>query len=258
MGAWLGEIGFVPALAALLVVWAVALRESWRVWQPARWLLAGRYEDAQAAAERLQRSWVGAFASVRRSARYTVGCALHLMGDLEGSRRALASLHEERISGNLRYALCSIDAANLVMLGREHARACALLEEAAAIHRLPEDMLLAAHARLGLGEERTAARLFDDAGGARSGGRTRFGAVTLLEDRRQRETIFHALRGLYLVKVGRPAEAQRDLRIAAESPITNVYVTSAREHIAREPVDPGDLRSSLAPQIVANRGAADG
>jgi hypothetical protein len=283
----------IALLALLLALWAIVLRDAWRAWQPARLLLAGRYAEARVAAERLERSWMRALRGVRLSARYAIGCALHLEGDLEGSRAALQPLHAQRLRGNMRYAICSIDAANLVLLDRDHARASELLDEAAQVHRPPEDILLAAHAKHGLGETAVAEGLFIAAGEARndggafsankgpfsgnkgpfsgnkgpfSGNKGPFsgnkgaslGSVLLVEDRRQQEAIFHALRGLYLVKVGRGAAAQRDFEIAANSPITNVYVERARAMLQARSVDPaGDPRSSLAPQVVGNETAND-
>ena len=240
----------IAILIALLALWAVVLREAWRAWQPARLLLAGRYPEARAAAHRLERSWLRLFRGVRISARYAIGCALHLEGDLEGSLAALAPLHAEHLRGNMRYAICSIEAANLVLLDREHARAGKLLDEAAAILRPPEDILLAALAKLGDGSSSEAEALFDAAGTKRSGARMRVGNVLLMENGRQQEAIFHALRGLYLVKVGRVSDAQRELEIVARSPVPNVYVERARAMLQAGEVEPSDPRSSLAPQIV--------
>ncbi len=248
----------IAILIALLALWAVVLREAWRAWQPARWLLAGRYPEARAAAHRLERSWLRLFRGVRISARYAIGCALHLEGDLEGSLAALEPLHAEHLRGNMRYAICSIEAANLVLLDREHARAGKLLDEAAAILRPPEDILLAALAKLGDGSSSEAEALFHAAGTKRSGARMRVRGrggvadVLLMENGRQQEAIFHALRGLYLVKVGRVSDAQRELEIAARSPVPNVYVERARAMLQAGEVEPSDPRSSLAPQIVGS------
>jgi hypothetical protein len=242
----------IAILLALLALWIVVLRDAWRAWQPARLLLAGRYPEARTAALRLERSWLRLFRGVRISARYAIGCALHLEGDLEGSLAALAPLHTERLRGNMRYAVCSIEAANLVLLDRDHARAGGLLEEAAAIQRPPEDVLLAALAKLGQGAPADAEGLFVAAGTRRGGARLRMGNVVLMENGRQQEAIFHALRGLYLVKVGRLTDAQRELEIAARSPVPNVYVERARAMLQASDVEPSDPRSSLAPQIVGS------
>ena len=165
----------------------------------------------------------------------------------------------------MRYAICSIEAANLVLLDRDHARASKLLEEAAAILRPPEDILLAALAKLGQGATAEAEGLFIAAGASspheytgprRGGARLRMGSVLLMEDRRQQEAIFHALRGLYLVKVGRSSDAQRELDIAAKSPLPNIYVDRARAMLQASGItDEDDPRSSLAPQIVSKDGA---
>lgn len=255
------EAGFlldIALLLALLVLWGVVARDAWRAWQPARLLLAGRYADARAAAERLSRSWMRVLPGVQLTARYTIACALHLEGDFEGSLAALEPpTAMKALRGNLLYAVRSIEAANLILLDRDHARASALLEEAGRVHRPPEDVLLSAHARLGLGDERGAEELFAAAGKDPGGGHVRLGAVLLVEGGRQREAIFHFLRGLFLVKVGRSAEAQRDLEIAARSPIDSVYVQRARAMLA--PSTPEvDGPSSLAPQVVAkDAGAPD-
>lgn len=224
-----------------------ALREAWRAWQPGRLLLAGRYVEARIAAERLERSWLRIFPSVRLTSRYAIGCARHLEGDLEGSMATLAPLHRET---RLRAAVCSIDAANLVLLDRDHARAADLLEEAArVVGTTPEDILLTAHAKLGAGEVDQANKLFEAAGEKRTSTNPLAGRA---EDRRQQEAIFHALRGLFLVKVGRHAEAQRDLETAAKCPVSNVYVERARSsRVSAKATDAEDPRSSLAPQVVA-------
>lgn len=245
-----GTLAPVIAILALLALWILVLREIWRAWQPARLLLAGRYPDARAAALRLERSWLRLFRGVRISARYAIGCALHLEGDLDGSLAALEPLHAERLRGNMRYAIWSIEAANLVLLDRDPPRASKLLEEAAAILRPPEDILLGALSKLAQGETGDAERLFVAAGTERGGGRLRIGSLLFMEDGRQQEAIFHALRGFYLERVGRRSEAQRELEIAARSPVSNVYVERARAMLQASDLEPSDPRSSLAPQVV--------
>lgn len=252
--------GFVLEIAlllTLLVLWGVVARVAWRAWQPARLLLAGRYADARAAAERLSRSWMRVLPGVQMTARYTIACALHLEGDFDGSLAAIeaATPGTKALRGNLLYAVRSIEAANLILLDRDHARASALLEEAWRVLRSPEDVLLSAHARLGLGDERGAEEFFAAAGKDPRDGRVRLGAALLLEGGRQREAIFHFLRGLFLVKVGRSDEAQRDLEIAARSPVDSVYVQRARALLAPSTSDV-DGPSSLAPQVVAKDASA--
>jgi hypothetical protein len=202
------------ALLAALVVFSLAsllsLREAWRTWQPTRLLRVARYHEA----------------------------ALHLSGDLEESVRVLAPLHEEKLRGQLRYALCAVDAANLVLLDRDHRRASALLDEARRIYEPVEDILLAAHAKLGAGEPEEAATLFAKA------------AAKPFDDHQPQTAIIHTLRGLYLTQMGSAAEARAELSLAAETPLTNVYVRRARAALELTPSDPGDPRSSLAPQVV--------
>lgn len=249
----LTQIAEIASAGALLLLWAFVVRDVWRAWQPARLLLAGRYADARIAAERLGRSWMRFFPSLRQSARYAIGCALHLEGDLEASIAALSPLHAERLRDDMRYAVYSIEAASLVLLDRDLARADDLLDRAARIHRAPEDILLAAHAKHGLGEPEAAARLFAAVGERRSG--AGIGAVPRSDRDRQQSAIFHTLRGLYLLKVGRAAEAQRDLELAAKSPLTSVYSERARAMLEQKPIDEGP--SSLAPQVLANEPSKD-
>jgi hypothetical protein len=231
-------------VVAVIVIWAVVVRAAWRAWQPARLLRVGRYADAREAAERLARSWMRVFPSVRTSSRYVVGCSLHLEGDLEGAASALAPLQDARLRKDMRHAICTVEAACLLLADRDFARADALLETATRIQRAPEDILLAALAKHGLGEAERAAELFAEAN-ARQNANERMVRVD--------EAIFHTLRGLYFTKVGRWTEAQRDFETAAKGPLVNVYVVLARTMLeasatSRE-VDSDP--SSLAPQVVA-------
>jgi hypothetical protein len=249
------RLAVAVVLTALALAFALVLaRDAWRVWQPARHLLAGRWAEARAAAARVERSWLRLLPGVRQSSRYALACALHLEGKLEDSLAATRALRGERLRPNARYAVCSLEAATLVLLDRDAAGASALLDEAARVRRAPEDLLLAAHAKAALGEADAARALFDAAGEQRARDRPARLALgrTRRESRRQQEAIFHALRGLWLARVGRDVEAQRDLAIAARSPIANVYVARARARFdsrAPEPEPP----SSLDPQVVATR-----
>jgi hypothetical protein len=225
----------VTALAALVA--ALTARATWQALSPARLLGRGQYTEAREAAQRLERSLIRVFPSIRRSARWARGCALHLEGDLEGSLEALAALHREKVSGPLRYALCSLDAASLVLLGRDLERAKALLAEAGRTRRPPEDLLLGAFVERGLGHPEEAASLFALAGAPRRA------------ESSHETAIFHALRGLYLQTGDDPSAGHRDLEIAAESPFANVYTMRARA--ALEARDGEDGPSSLSPQVVA-------
>jgi hypothetical protein len=244
--------GTVLVLALTLLLAAasvVLLRAALRSLAPTRLLLAGRYAEAKVAAERMESSWMRIFPSVRVAGRYSVACALHLMGDLESSAAVLDELRGRR-GANMSYAICSLQAANLVLLRRDFDRAVRLLDEAWRTHRAPEDLLLGALARHALGEEKAAAELFEAAGPTRRTGTFRLGRVILVESRDQQEAIFHALRGLYLVEVGRADEAQRDLELAAKSAFTSVYAERARALVRSQAKDV-EAPSSLAPQVVA-------
>jgi hypothetical protein len=225
----------VTAVGALVA--AFTAHTTWRALAPARLIARGRYAEAREAAERLERSPIGLLPSIRRSARWALGCALHLEGNLEGSLAALAALHAEKIGRPLRYALCSLDAASLVLLDRDLERAKSLLAEAAQTRRPPEDILLAAFVERALGHPEEAAALFALAGASRraEGG--------------HEIAIFHALRGLYLRTGEDPRAAVPDLEIAAESSLANVYTMRARAALEAPEGETGP--SSLSPQVVA-------
>lgn len=222
---------FAVALGASVLVF----RDARRAAAAYRLLVSGHYIEAKSVAERVERSWMRVFPSVRAANRYTVGCALHLLGDLEGSLAALEPLRGQQKSADLAYAIASIQAANLVLLGRDPPRALALLDEAAKVHRAPEDLLLAAHAHRSLGRIDEAMKLFDEAG---------------LEGRAEHHAIFHYLRGQFLLELGRPEEARRDLEAAARAHRPSVYTERARALVAM-PTDEVEGPSSLAPQVVA-------
>jgi hypothetical protein len=225
----------VTAVGALVA--ALTARTTWRALAPARLLARGRYAEAREAAQRLERSPMRLVPSIRRSARWALGCALHLEGDLEGSLEALAALHGEKLGPPLRYALCSLDAASLVLLGRDADRAKSLLAEAARTRRPPEDILLGAFVERALGHPEEAASLFALAGASRRA------------EGSHEIAIFHALRGLYLRNGEDPSAAVPDLEIAAESSLANVYTMRARA--ALEAHEGEDGPSSLSPQVVA-------
>jgi len=217
----------IPAAAAASFL---AAREGWRAWQPARHLLAGRYTEAQDAADELERSWMRIFPGLRVSARYAAACALHLRGELEASLEATASIPRPHDAD-------ALDAATLILLDREPVRALSLIEPAA---RMPEDRLLVALARQRLERTREESEELDEE------------SVT-----GDRAAIFYFLRGLYRIRAGQDELAKIDLRRAADAPHANVYTRRARALLEERPVDEGT--SSLAPHAVAKAlGPGDG
>jgi hypothetical protein len=248
-----------PTTAAILLIvlalWLVALRESWRAMRPSRLLLNGRYEEARQFAERLEKSWMAkVFSTIRLSARYTIASALHLEGQLKESLEAFDRIRREEGKTlnkskmtNLRYAIGSFEAASLVLLDQDPGKTVSLLEKAP--RREQEDLLLLAHAKLAEGKGEESDRLFRAAGKDFKG--TNQAAAT-----EQERTIFHALRGLFLLKIDRRTEARHDLELASGASITNVYVKRARQELENLPsgtsLDEEDDGgpSSLAPQVV--------
>lgn len=163
---------------------------------------------------------------VRFSATYAVACALHFEGDLEGSLKTTAAIDRDKLPSSSRYDVDSLDAASLVLLDRDLARARELLASATKIQRLPEDRLL----ELLANPERGAEVPTDEVSG-------------------ERGAIVSFLRGLYYVRRGQLEKAKPDLHAAANAPHANVYTRRARALLDERPADEGP--SSLAPQVVA-------
>jgi tetratricopeptide (TPR) repeat protein len=230
----------VALLVATLAIFVLLGRATWRLWQPARHLLAGRYTEARRAADVLERSWLRVLPGVRDSSCYARAAALHLDGALEEALDALAPLAAREPAENLRYAALSLEAATLVLLDRDLHRARALLDEAAKIQTLPEDLLLRALVEQALGDDDGGAATFARAGERRRGSASPVGVRVM--------AIFHALRGTWLERAGRTEEAERDLTAAARSPIDTIYVRRARARARRSEVDGP---TSLAPQVVS-------
>ena len=220
------------AVPAVVAGSFLALREAWRAWQPARHLLAGRYEEAALAGEKLSRSWMRGLPGVRFSAEYAIACARHLAGDLEGSLAATSSLERGR------YEVRSLDAASLVLLDRSDADAERVLELLDGLDgRIDEDFLLEAIARHRLGREDAALRKKVTA------------SLTTPAPRGERAAIFHFLRGLYYSRARNLEHlAKEDLTLAADGAHANVYTRRARAMLDERPGDEGP--SSLAPQVV--------
>lgn len=238
---------FLSLLAGAIAL--VLARDVYRLLRPTVLLQRGRYEEARRAAERLERSWLAVMPSVRSAAAYTVACAEHLRGDLEGSLTTLARLDGVKLDVNLRYATASLRAANLVLTGRDFETAERLLREAMAIRERAEDLLLLAHVVHVRGDAAAGAALLERAATLGARGRVSVGKTILVHDAALESTIFHALRGLYFIRVGRGDLALKDLEVAARGPNGNVYADRARALVPpKGAVD--DPRSTLAPQVV--------
>lgn len=225
---------FALGLAALAGTHGVV-----RVTAPWWHLSQGRFAEARAAAERVRSSWLRVFASAREGAAYVRTLSLHLEGRLDEALASATALGGVR---TVRSALNVLEGATLVLLERDPARAAELLAEACKHQALPEDLLLLAHARLALGHEQDAERLFAAAGTARPHAA---GWPTI------NVPAFHFLRALYLVETGRAADARPDLERAAASPLVTVYVERARALLASPADSEPDPRSSLAPQVMS-------
>ena len=230
----------VVALTTLAAVSAIA----WSLGmlrQPRALVQDGYWREAAIAAERLGQSWLRIFPSVREEAAYARAACLHLEGKLEESLVASRGLREGAL----------LEGANLVMLGRDAGRAVERLTVACATPRSSvEDHLLLALAKHAAGDLAGAGETFATVAPARPKG---------APSPRIYEPAFHYLRGLYLLKAGRPGDAATDLEVAAASPVITIYVERARSLVTpeRSPTADADARSSLTGQVIGEPPAGD-
>lgn len=225
-------------------------RDLRRFWLAFRWTQLGRYAEARAVNERIGRSWLALAPTVRNGTRYGVALTLHLEGAFARALEVLATIPRASLDRNLTYAVSSLEASTLLLVGRDFARAATLLEEVAAIHRPPEDLLFLAHAKHGAGDVAAAEELLERVGPTRGASSVKVGRTFLVEPKATHEGIFHTVRGLLLVKLGRNDEAVKDFTRAAAVPLQNWYTERARELLPRMG-DDADPRSSLAPQVIS-------
>ncbi|MDB4933454.1 MAG: hypothetical protein JWP87_426 [Labilithrix sp.] len=200
--------------------------------QPRALVQSGHWREAGMAAERLGKSWLRVFPSVREEAAHARAACLHLEGKLDESLAASRALREGAL----------LEGANLVMSGGNATRAALRLSIACeSPASSPEDLLFLALARHSAGDTTGAEEAFVKAGTTRPKG---------APSPRIYEPAFHYLRGLYLVKTGRSAEADVDLAAAAASPIETIYVQRARALTPPPKTDDVDPRSSLTGQVI--------
>lgn len=235
----LGLVVVATLVLVAAVAWSLGVLR-----QPRALVQSGHWREAGIAAERLRNSWLRIFPSVRDEAAHARAACLHLEGKLEESLAALRTLRGGggRGRGHLADAIALLEGANLVMVGGDAHLAVARLTTACGSPRSsPEDLVFLALAKHGAGDLAGAESTFAEAPLARPKG---------APSPRIYEPAFHYLRGLYLMKTGRPEEAAADLEAAAASPITTIYVERARALSPRASADDGDGRASLAPQVI--------
>lgn len=242
-------IADLVAFAIPLILLVVVVRDLRRFWLAFRYIQLGRYREARAMKERIAKSWMALVPTTRNVARYGVALTLHLEGDFERALEVLATIPRGRLDKNLTYAVSSLEASTLILLQRDLSRAVTLLENVAPIHRPPEDLLFLAHAKHGLGDVAGAEALLTNVGTERGASEVRMGRTLLVEPKATHEGIFHALRGLLLVKLGRNEEAVKAFELAAAVPLQNWYTERARALLPKAS-DEESPRSSLAPQVL--------
>jgi hypothetical protein len=237
-----GTLVFLLGLGAVTLVTVGAIAWSLGVMRQPRVLVQdGYWREAAIASERLGRSWLRIFPSVREEAAHARAACLHLEGKLEESLVACRALREGAL----------LEGANLVMLGLDPRRAVERLGVACASARSsPEDHLFLALAKHGAGDLAGAADTFATVGLVRP---------EAAPSPRIYEPAFHYLRGLYLLKVGRAEEAAEELAVAAASPVTTIYVERARALVAVPSSSSAtdDARSSLTGQVIEDPPAQD-
>jgi tetratricopeptide (TPR) repeat protein len=231
-----------------LAMLAVVVRDLRRFWLAFRWTQLGRYREAREMNERIGRSWLALSSAVRDTTRYGIALALHFEGDFARTLEVLATIRRERLDKNLTYAVSSLEATTLILDGRDYDRAAALLEAVASTHQPPEDLLLLAHAKHAGGDVAAAEALLAKVGDTRGASAFKLGRTFLVEPKATHEGIFHTVRGLLLVKLGRAEEAMKAFELAAAVPLQNWYTERARALLPRPGDD--DPRSSLAGQVI--------
>lgn len=217
-------------VALLLLFFLFVARDVRRSTRPRALLAEGRWTDARKAAEDIAGSWMRLVPGVRDGARYLVALTRHFEGDLEGSLAELESLATTRDPA-LRYATRSLEAANLVLLDREPARALEAIREACALTSHAEDALIEAHALRRLGRVEEADRL---------------ATASIAKVSRFEEAAARYFRGAY-------ANARADLEAAVLCAPGSVYAQRAEALLAALPAPPPDDDagpSSLAPQVI--------
>jgi hypothetical protein len=232
-----------------LLLLAVVARDLRRFWLAFRWTQLGRYREAREVNERIGRSWLALVPSVRNAVHYGVALTLHFEGAFDRTLQTLAAIPRNALDRNLLYAVSSLEATTLILEGRDLARAASLLETVSSIHRPPEDLLFLAHAKHDLGDVAAAEDMLAKVGAARGASAVKIGRTFLIEPKATHEAIFHTVRGLLLVKLGRNAEAVKAFELAAAVPLQNWYTERARALLPRSGED-GESRSSLAPQVI--------
>lgn len=242
-------IADLVVLGIPLLVLVVVARDLRRFWLAFRLTQLGRYREARAINERIAKSWLALASSVRDGARYGMALTLHLEGDFDRTLEVLAAIPRKRLDRNLTYAVSSLEATTLIVAERDLARAATLLESVAAIHQPPEDLLVLAHAKHGLGDVARAEELLARVGTTRGASSVKIGRTFLVEPKATHEAIFHAMRGLLLVKLGRTEEAVAAFELAAAVPLQNWYTERARALLPKAGDDESP-RSSLAPQVI--------
>lgn len=229
------------SLASLVLLFLVA-RTARRHGRARALVAAGRTQEARATAEELAASWVRHVPGARDAASYLVAITRHLDGDLEGALEALRRLDAIR-APDLRYAARSLEAATLVLLERDPARALAAIDEARAIRERPEDALVLAHVLRALGRRSEADALHASAAGSTSK-ETREPAVAAAA---------RYFEGAFVLAVDEP-RARAALTAARDAAPGTIYARRAALLLSdstRAPArDDEDPRSSLAPQML--------
>jgi hypothetical protein len=220
-------LGLATLAVVALMAWSLGILR-----QPRALVESGQWQAAAVAAQRLGESWLRIFPSVREEAAHARAACLHLEGKLEESLAASRGLRDGAL----------LEGANLIMAGGDPRRAVERLTLACASPRSsPEDLLFLALATHSAGDPDAAEKLFEKAGAARS---------KRAPSPRIYEPAFHYLRGLYLLKTNRAAEASAELEAAAAGTVTTIYVQRARALLPVQSSGDLDPRSSLTGQVI--------
>lgn len=168
--------------------------------------------------------------TVRNPLIYSIAVCCHRKGDFEESIRWLEQMKKGKMDRNATRIYFGVYAANLLMLGRDLARAGQYLEKAELARIIPTDLLYRSYLELLKGNMEQADRWVGD---FHSSTKTRrfmwafFSFCTI--DQRYADLLNNFLLGFYYVKKGEHEEAKRYLSAARRYPYQDYYSKRAAE-----------------------------
>lgn len=214
------------ALSIYLII--IVIRDNHRRVNTLRLYREGRFREARELWEKP--TWQSRFlASVRYSAAYNQALCLRMERRIEESLRMLKAIPLDECDRNMRYAVETSLASNIVLLGQDPETAIAALDRVREIRETAEDLLILAHAELSRGNREIAQQHFNEASTAPDQRLAIALKSSLIPDRELEEVSKAFLRGWYLCRIGRDDEARLLLDWIATSKLDTIYRHRAQE-----------------------------